>query len=92
MTDDEDSGEIEQDRFGLKHMSTEQEVIASFALYLMGTLLIVANIVPLIGHVDLGPAMLGLVMAAAGYLFVIESVRELEEKDHFLARKLRKKD
>lgn len=84
--------DIQEDRFGFKHMTTTQEAIISFALFIMGGILIAANLVPLMGHTDLSPAYLGLVMVTAGYFFAVESIRELEEKDHFLSRKLRKKD
>lgn len=82
----------EQDRFGLKHMTTNQEVAVSFTLFIIGNLLVITNLLPLIGHFELSLAALGLVVTATGYLFMVESVRELEEKDHFLARKLRKKE
>lgn len=81
----------EKDRFGLPKMSTNQEVAASFTLFVLGSLLIISNILPLVGLVDMAPSVLGLLMVGTGYLFAIESIRELEEKDHFLARKLEKK-
>jgi len=84
--------ETEKDRFGLKKMSTSQEVAASFTLFVMGSLLVISNILPLVGLVDLAPSVLGLVMIGTGYLFAVESIRELEEKDHFLARKLEKRE
>ncbi len=77
-----------EDRFGFKKMNTNQEVAASFTLFVLGSLLVISNVMPLIGLVDLAPAVLGLVMLGTGYLFAIESIRELEEKDHFLSRKL----
>lgn len=77
-----------EDRFGLPKMSTNQEVAASFTLFVLGSLLIISNILPLVGLVDLAPAVLGLLMIGTGYLFAIESIRELEEVDHFLSRKL----
>ncbi|MFB6213686.1 MAG: hypothetical protein ABEJ07_03955 [Candidatus Nanohaloarchaea archaeon] len=80
----------ETDRFGLKKLSTNQEVAASFTLFTLGSLLVIANMLPLVGIVDMAPATLGLLMIGTGYLFAVESIRELEEKDHFLARKLEK--
>jgi hypothetical protein len=91
MADEEqDNDEQKVDRFGLKHMTTNQEVAVSFTLFTAGMLLILATFVPLIHIVDLGPGFLGTIMVATAYLFMTESVRELEEKDHFLAKKLRK--
>ncbi len=72
-------------------MSINQEIAVSFALFTLGVLLVISNILPLVGLIDLAPAVLGLVMIGTGYLFAIESIRELEEKDHFLARKLEQK-
>ncbi|MFB6189954.1 MAG: hypothetical protein ABEJ91_00055 [Candidatus Nanohaloarchaea archaeon] len=80
--------DVEKDRFGLPKMSTNQEVAASFTLFVLGVLLVVSNIIPLAGIVDVSPATLGLLMIGTAYLFAIESIRELEEKDHFLASKL----
>lgn len=81
-----------EDRFGFKKMSINQEVATSFTLFTAGVLLVISNLIPLVGLIDLAPAALGLVMIGTSYLFTIESVRELEEKDHFLARKLEKND
>ncbi len=81
----------EKDIFGLKKMHINQEVAASFTLFTAGTILVLATLYPLSASFDVAPAYLGLIMIATGYLFSIESVRELEEKDHFLSRKLMKK-
>ncbi|MFT4868075.1 MAG: hypothetical protein ACI9LV_000689 [Candidatus Nanohaloarchaea archaeon] len=81
-----------EDRFGLPKMTTNQEVAVSFTLFVLGTLLVLSGLYPLSTYADLGPAFLGVVMMGAGYLFAIESIRELEEKDHFLSRKLMNKD
>ncbi len=78
----------EKDRFGLKKMTTNQEVAISFTLFVLGTLLIISNLLPLVGVVEFKPAALGLVMVGTAYLFAIESIRELEEKEHFLSRRL----
>ena len=80
------------DKFGLKHMTTNQEVAVSFTLFTVGMILLLSTFIPLSHWIDLGPAFLGTVMIATSYLFLTESVRELEEKDHFLAKKLRKED
>ncbi len=82
----------QKDVFGLKKMHINQEVAISFTLFTAGTLLVLSTLYPLSRHFDVAPAFLGLIMIATGYLFSIESVRELEEKDHFLSRKLMKKN
>lgn len=81
--------EEKTDRFGLKHMTTNQEVAVSFILLIAGTIYVVSNLIPLSHVANVRPAFLGLVMMGVSYLFLVESIRELEEKDHFLARKLR---
>lgn len=78
----------EKDIFGFPKLTTNQEVAASFTLFILGSLLVISNVLPLVGLVDLAPSVLGLLMIATSYVFAIESIRELEEKDHFLARKL----
>ncbi|MFB6209079.1 MAG: hypothetical protein ABEJ56_02975 [Candidatus Nanohaloarchaea archaeon] len=80
--------EEERDRFGLPKMSTNQEVAVSFTLFTLGTLLVVSMFYSISSVVDIGPALMGLIMMATGYVFAIESIREFEEKDHFLSRKL----
>ncbi|PSG99839.1 MAG: hypothetical protein BRC28_02625 [Nanohaloarchaea archaeon SW_4_43_9] len=84
--------ENEEDRFGIPSMTTNQEVAVSFTLFVLGTLLVLSGLYPLSEIADLGPAFLGVVMMGSGYLFAIESIRELEEKDHFLSRKLMNKE
>jgi len=77
-----------KDRFGLKKMTTNQEIVVSFTLFVLGTILLLSTLYPLSQHFNITPAFLGLIMIATGYFFSIEAVRELEEKDHFLSRKL----
>jgi len=84
--------EQQEDRFGLKHMTTNQEVAISFVLLLTGSIYILSNLWPLAHEHNVRPAFLGIIMMGAAYLFLVESIRELEEKDHFLASKLRKKE
>lgn len=84
---EEDDNEA-KDRFGLKKMSTNQEVAISFTLFTLGMLLVLSVLYPLARITDIGPAFLGLIMIATSYFFAIEAIRELEEKDHFLAAKL----
>lgn len=82
--------EVERDRFGLKKMTTNQEVAISFTLFTLGVLLVLSVLYPISQVMDIGPALMGMIMIGTGYLFAIESIRELEEKDHYLARKLMK--
>lgn len=89
---EEQKDEKQLDRFGFEHLTTNQEVAASFTLFTAGMLLIISTFIPLIHMIDLGPGLLGTIMVATAYLFMTESVRELEEKDHFLAKKLRKNE
>lgn len=89
MTEDnQKEQEVVKDRFGLKKMSTNQEVAVSFTLFTLGVLLVLSVLYPVSSVMSVGPAFLGLIMIATGYLFAIESIRELEEKDHYLASKL----
>ena len=78
----------QKDIFGLPKLTTNQEVAISFTLFVLGTLLVLSALVPLSQIADLTPAFLGLIMLTTGYLFAVESIRELEEKDHFLAKVL----
>lgn len=84
--------EGEKDRFGFPKMSINQEVAASFTLFVLGTLIVVAVLYPLSQAFEIKEVFLGLIMMATGYLFAIESIRELEEKDHYLSRKLEKSE
>lgn len=79
-----------KDRFGLPKMSVKQEVAISFTLFVLGSLLVLSVLLPVSRMIDIGPAFLGMIMLATGYVFAIESIRELEEEDHFLSRKLMK--
>lgn len=93
MTDDEVEEmeeEVVKDRFGLKKMSTNQEVAVSFTLFTLGVLLVLSVLYPISQYMNIGPAFVGMIMIGTGYLFAIESIRELEEKDHWLASKLMK--
>lgn len=82
----------EYDRFGLKHMTDEQEVAISFSLFILGNVFVISNLVPLLGHMQVTLGILGLVTLTTSYFFMVESVRELEEKDHFLSRKLKRRE
>ncbi len=89
--DIKEAEKAERDRFGLKKMTTNQEVSISFTLFTLGNLLVLSVLYPVSKMTEIGPAFLGMIMTATGYLFAIESIRELEEKDHFLASRLMEK-
>jgi len=78
----------EKDIFGLPKLTTNAEIGISFTLFILGMLMVISTVYAVRGLVDTGPAMLGLVMLTLSYLFAIEAIRELEEKDHFLSRRL----
>lgn len=81
--------EVDQkDIFGLPKLSTNAEVGISFTLYILGLLMLFSVIYPARSMIPMEPAALGLLMVTVAYFFMIEAVRELEEKDHFLSRKL----
>ena len=85
----EDVEEVrEEDIFGLPKMSTNAEVAISFTLFTLGNLMLISVLYT--AELLTPPAFLGIMMNAVAYFFIIEAVRELEEKDHFLARKLMK--
>lgn len=89
MTDDDNGEEdIVKRRFGLKELTTNQEVAVSFTLFTLGVLLVLSVLYPISQYMNIGPAFVGMIMIGTGYLFAIESIREFEEKDHFLAAKL----
>ena len=86
----EEDSDTEEDIFGLPKMSTNMEVGVSFTLFIMGLLLVFANIFEARNFVRMEPGLVGIIMLMTAYFFAIESVRELEEKEHFLSRILMK--
>lgn len=76
----------EKDIFGLPKLSLNAEVAISFTLFIAGSMILISELYQFTGLQ--GPGMLGLLMVGVSYLFTIESIRELEEKDHFLSRRL----
>lgn len=84
---DESAG---KDKFGLPKLSTNTEIAISFTLTLLGFLLVLVTSFTIYQEVDvdLSPLYLGLLLILSGYFFLMESVRELEQKDHFLSAKL----
>ena len=87
MPDDEEDV-TEEDIFGLPKMSTNMEIGISFTLFILGMLMVFSVIYSVKDIVDIGPGILGMLMLGVSYLFSVEAIRELEEKDHFLSRKL----
>ncbi|EHK00721.1 hypothetical protein HRED_00753 [Candidatus Haloredivivus sp. G17] len=91
MSDESEDSEPsvrEEDIFGLPKMSTNMEIGISFTLFILGMLMVFSVIYSVNDLVDIGPGLLGMLMLGVSYLFAIEAIRELEEKDHFLSRKL----
>ena len=86
MSEEEDVRQ--EDVFGLPKLSTNAEVGISFTLFVLGNLL-VFSVLYATGNLA-APATLGLTMIMVSYFFMMEAVRELEEKDHFLSERLMK--
>lgn len=82
----------ETDRFGLPKLTLNAEIGTSFTLFILGSLLIFSVLYPLQGVTNLVPAYLGFLMVMVSYFFVIEAVRELEGKEHFLSTKLKARE
>ncbi len=81
--------EVDQkDVFGLPKLSTNAEIGISFTLFILGMLMVFSTVYSIRELVDIGPALLGMLMLGVSYLFAVEAIRELEEKDHFLSEKL----
>ncbi|MBY6287056.1 hypothetical protein GLT90_00410 [Nanohaloarchaea archaeon H12] len=80
-----------EDVFGLPKMSTELEVAISYVLFVLGVLMVLSVVYPLRSLINVNAVYVGLLMVGVSYVFAMESVRELEEKDHFLSRRLMKK-
>ncbi|MFB6245139.1 MAG: hypothetical protein ABEJ03_02215 [Candidatus Nanohaloarchaea archaeon] len=78
----------ETDKFGLKYLTTTQEVAISFVLLVTGFAYVGSALYAVRNMIDVMPATLGMLMLGTAYLFMLESVRELEEEDHFLSAKL----
>ena len=87
-SEDSESSVREEDIFGLPKMSTNVEVGISFTLFILGMLMVFSVIYSVADVIDVGPGLIGILMLGVSYLFAIEAIRELEEKDHFLSRKL----
>lgn len=89
----EDDEEVEEepeqveDKFGLPKMSTEAEMGLSMTLFVSG-LMMVVSVFYFHSPPETMQAYVGLILMGSAYLFSTEAVRELNEKDHFLAKKL----
>lgn len=88
MSEEDETDVKEEDVFGLPKMSTNAEVGISFTLFILGMLLTFSSLYAARDFIELGPGLLGLLLLTVSYLFAVEAIRELEEKDHFLSRKL----
>jgi hypothetical protein len=87
MAEDDIEEEVsEEDVFGLPKLSTNAEVAISFTLFVLGNLLLF-SVLYTAGMLN-AMTTFSLLLLAAAYLFAIEAIRELEEKDHFLSAKL----
>jgi hypothetical protein len=81
-----------QDIFGLPKMTTKMEVAISYVLFVLGVLMVLSVAYPVRQYISINAVYVGLLMIGVAYVFSMESVRELEEEDHFLSRKLMKNE
>lgn len=81
----------EKDVFGLPKLDSNAELGISFTLMILGSLVLYSTFYT--NGLGANPAViLGFMLIATAYLFVLESVRELEQKDHFLSSRLMSKE
>jgi uncharacterized membrane protein YiaA len=80
-----------EDIFGFPKMSTNMEIAVSYVLFVLGVLMVLSVVYPARAFISIQAVYVGLLMIGVAYVFAMESVRELEEKDHFLSRRLMKK-
>jgi hypothetical protein len=90
-TETEPNPEPSEDKFGLPKLSTEAEMGLSMTLFVSG-LMMVISVFYFHAPPETMQAYVGLILMGSAYLFSTEAVRELNEKDHFLARKLMNKE
>jgi hypothetical protein len=88
---DTENQDGKEDVFGLPKMSTELEIAISYVLFVLGVLMVLSVVYPLRSFININAIYVGLLMVGVSYVFAMESVRELEEKDHFLSNRLMKK-
>ncbi len=77
-----------RDIFGLPKMTTNMEIAISYVLFVLGVLMILSVTYPVREFIAINAVYLGLLMIGVAYVFAMESIRELEEKDHFLSKRL----
>jgi hypothetical protein len=87
----ETTEEGQEDIFGLPKLSTNMEVAISYVLFVLGVLMVLSVVYPVRSFISINAVYVGLLMIGVAYVFAMESVRELEEKDHFLSRRLMNK-
>lgn len=80
-----------EDIFGLPKMSTNLEIAISYVLFVLGMLMVLSAVYPVRSIVPINVIYVGLLMVGVAYVFTMEAIRELEEEDHFLSRRLMKK-
>jgi hypothetical protein len=80
--------EGQEDIFGFPKMSTNMEIAISYVLFVLGVLMVLSVVYPIRSMISINAVYVGLLMVGVAYVFAMESVRELEEKDHFLSRRL----
>ncbi len=81
-----------RDIFGLPKMTTKMEVAISYVLFVLGVLMVLSVAYPVRQYISINAVYVGLLMIGVAYVFAMESVRELEEEDHFLSRRLMEDD
>lgn len=81
----------EKDIFGLPKLHLDAELGISFTLMILGVL-VLFTFAHTLGLAAEPVFLLGILLVATSYLFVVEAVRELEEKDHFLSKRLMSKE
>ncbi len=80
-----------EDIFGLPKMSVDLEIAISYVLFVLGVLMVLSAVYPVRSLLPMNVIYTGVLMLAVAYLFAMEAIRELEEEDHFLSRRLMKK-
>lgn len=80
-----------EDIFGLPKMSVDMEIAISYVLFILGVLMVLSAVYPVRSLLPMNVIYVGILMLAVAYLFAMEAIRELEEEDHFLSRRLMKK-
>jgi hypothetical protein len=83
----ESNPEPDRDKFGLPKLSTEAEMGLSMTLFISGIMMVI-SVFYFHQPPETMQAYIGLMLMGTAYLFSTEAVRELNEKDNFLARKL----